>query len=133
MSTLSFDKDVISIGRWYAEKNNISLSRLAGYLLHKATSSSLCLATALPFCRKKGQKTPRQKIKLLSSNLSGVAVDETVKNQSSMSLKMAWEDYTTVANKYKCIITKDKSDFYFSAIEVLNGEEFFEKYTVRSV
>ena len=90
MSTLSFDKDVISIGRWYAEKNNISLSRLVGYLLHKATSSSLCLATALPFCRKKEQKTPGQKIKLLSSNLSSVAVDEksvdeTVKNQSSMS------------------------------------------------
>jgi len=65
MSTLSFDKDVITIGRWYAEKNNISLSRLVGFLLHK-------------------------------------------------------------------VITKDKCNFYFSEIEVLNGEEFFEQYIVRS-
>ena len=38
--TLSFDEDVISKGKRYAEKNNISLSRLVEYLLRKATSSS---------------------------------------------------------------------------------------------
>ena len=27
---------------------------------------------------------------------------------------------------------KDKCNFYFSEIEVLNGEEFFEQYIVRS-
>ena len=58
MSTLSFDKDVISIGRWYAEKNNISLSRLAGYLLHKATSSSLFWLLLFHFAEKKDKKLP---------------------------------------------------------------------------
>ena len=38
--TLSFDEDVISKGKRYAEKNNISLSRLVEYLLRKTTSSS---------------------------------------------------------------------------------------------
>jgi len=116
MSTLSFDKDVISIGRWYAEKNNISLSRLAGYLLHKATSSSLCLATALPFCRKKGQKTPSQKIKLLSSNLSSVAVDETVKNQSSMSLKMTWKITQPWPISINALLQKIKVIFIFQRL-----------------
>lgn len=38
--TLSFDADVINKGKRYAEKNNISLSRLVEYLLRKATSST---------------------------------------------------------------------------------------------
>ena len=38
--TLSFDEDVISKAKRYAEKNNISLSRLVEYLLRKTTSST---------------------------------------------------------------------------------------------
>ena len=38
--TLSFDADVINKGKRYAEKNNISLSRLVEYLLRKTTSST---------------------------------------------------------------------------------------------
>lgn len=38
--TLSFDESVISKAKRYAEKNNISLSRLIEFLLKKVTSSN---------------------------------------------------------------------------------------------
>jgi len=38
--TLSFNEDVISKAKRYAEKNNISLSRLVEFLLQKTTSSN---------------------------------------------------------------------------------------------
>jgi antitoxin component of RelBE/YafQ-DinJ toxin-antitoxin module len=37
--TLSFDEDVISKAKQYAENNNISLSRLTEFLLQKITSN----------------------------------------------------------------------------------------------
>jgi antitoxin component of RelBE/YafQ-DinJ toxin-antitoxin module len=38
--TLSFDESVISKAKKYAEKNNISLSRLIEFLLKKITSNN---------------------------------------------------------------------------------------------
>ena len=38
--TLSFNEDVITNAKRYAEKNNISLSRLVEFLLMKTTSSN---------------------------------------------------------------------------------------------
>ena len=38
--TLSFDESVISKAKKYAEKNNISLSRLIEYLLKKVTANN---------------------------------------------------------------------------------------------
>ena len=38
--TLSFDESVISKAKKYAEKNNISLSRLIEFLLKKVTSNN---------------------------------------------------------------------------------------------
>lgn len=38
--TLSFDEAIIKKAKKYAEKNNISLSRLVEYLLKKVTSNS---------------------------------------------------------------------------------------------
>ena len=46
--TLSFDKDVIIKAKEYAEANNISLSRLAEYLLRKVTSSNYASLEDLP-------------------------------------------------------------------------------------
>ncbi len=37
--TLSFDENIISRAKRYAEKNNMSLSRLVEFLLRKVTSS----------------------------------------------------------------------------------------------
>ncbi len=46
--TLSFDETVIKKAKKYAEKNNISLSRLTEFLLRKVTSNSYQSLEDLP-------------------------------------------------------------------------------------
>ncbi len=36
--------------------------------------------------------------------------------------------YSALGNRCDCIITEDLDDFYFSKIEILRSEDFFEKY-----
>jgi predicted nucleic acid-binding protein len=38
------------------------------------------------------------------------------------------EYYSAIESKCDCIITEDTDDFYFSKIEVIGSEHFFEKY-----
>lgn len=46
--TLSFNKSVIERAKEYADKNNISVSRLTEFLLNKVTSSSYISLENLP-------------------------------------------------------------------------------------
>lgn len=46
--TLSFDESVIKKAKRYAEKNNISLSRLTEFLLQKITSNNYASLEDLP-------------------------------------------------------------------------------------
>lgn len=46
--TLSFDEAIINKAKRYAEKNNISLSRLVEYLLQKTTSANYASLEDLP-------------------------------------------------------------------------------------
>jgi antitoxin component of RelBE/YafQ-DinJ toxin-antitoxin module len=46
--TLSFDEGVVNKAKRYAEKNNISLSRLVEYLLQKTTSDNYLSLEDLP-------------------------------------------------------------------------------------
>ncbi|MGB3949178.1 MAG: DUF6364 family protein [Bacteroidia bacterium] len=46
--TLSFDKDVIDRAKLYAEKNNMSLSRLMEFLLDKITTNNYTSLEELP-------------------------------------------------------------------------------------
>ena len=46
--TLSFDQDVIAKAKKYAEKNNISLSRLTEFLLSKVTNANYPSIDELP-------------------------------------------------------------------------------------
>lgn len=46
--TLSFDRNVIGRAKKYAEKQNISLSRLTEFLLHKVTSGHYSDLEELP-------------------------------------------------------------------------------------
>ena len=50
------------------------------------------------------------------------------KKYNSISAKNGLDYYSAVESKCDCIITEDIHDFYFSKIEVLNSESFFEKY-----
>jgi predicted nucleic acid-binding protein len=96
-------------------------------------TSPLCLAIAFYFAEKKSKRTAREKIGLLSEHLSIAAVTEatvkkTTKNHSIHDFEDGLEYYSALENKCECIITEDVKDFYFSEIEVLTGEKFFEKY-----
>lgn len=96
-------------------------------------TSPLCLAIAFYFAEKKNKKTAREKIGLLSEHLSVAAITETTvkkttKNPSVHDFEDGLEYYAALENKCECIITEDVKDFYFSEIEVITGEKFFEKY-----
>lgn len=99
-------------------------------------TSPLCLAISFYFAEKKNKKTAKQKIKLLASNVNIAAIDEkcvieTIQNQSVNDFEDGLEYYAAISNKCKVIITEDKDDFYFSDIDVLSCEEFFEKYMAK--
>jgi predicted nucleic acid-binding protein len=55
-------------------------------------------------------------------------VSKTLKNPGINDFEDGLEYYAALENKCDCIITEDIEDFYFSEIEVLRSEAFFEKY-----
>ena len=99
-------------------------------------TSPICLAIAFYFAEKKNKKTAREKIRLLSENLSVAAISETIvrkatKNSAIHDFEDGLEYYAAIESKCDCIVTEDVKDFYFSAIEVISGEDFFEKYLTK--
>lgn len=99
-------------------------------------TSPLCLAIAFYFAEKKNKKLARQKVGLLSEHLSIAAISETTvrkatKNSAIHDFEDGLEYYAALENKCQCIITEDINDFYFSDIEVINTEGFFEKYLTK--
>jgi predicted nucleic acid-binding protein len=103
----------------------------------KVYTSPLCLAIAFYFAEKKsGNKMALEKIKLLATKvkIAGVTseeVIETVRNIRVKDFEDGLEYYSAVAATCTCIITNDVKDFYFSEIEVLKADVFFEKYLVQ--
>ncbi len=103
----------------------------------KVYTSPLCLAIAFYFTEKKnGTALAKKKISVLSEKLKITTIDEkTVKNAAAEKAIEDFEDgmqyYSALNAKCKCIITEDKNDFYFSAIEVLSAEEFLLKHVVK--
>lgn len=96
-------------------------------------TSPICLAIAFYFAEKKNKKTAREKIGLLSEKLHVAAISETAvrkaaRNSAIHDFEDGLEYYAALESKCDCIITEDVKDFYFSAIEVISGEGFFEKY-----
>jgi predicted nucleic acid-binding protein len=97
-------------------------------------TSPVCLAIAFYFAEKKHKtKMAKQKIRLLSEHLSIAAVTESVvsktaKNPAVNDFEDGLEYYAAIESKCQCIITENIRDFYFSDIEVISSEAFFEKY-----
>jgi predicted nucleic acid-binding protein len=100
-------------------------------------TSPVCLSIAFYFAEKKHKtKIARQKIGLLCDKLkiaeaAKTSVTKTVKNNSINDFEDGLEYYAALENKCACIITEDVNDFYFSDIEVLSSNDFFEKYMHR--
>jgi predicted nucleic acid-binding protein len=100
---------------------------------YKLYTSPLCLAIAFYFAQKKSKKTAKQKIELLSKHLqiadvTNATVQKALQNNAVHDFEDGMEYYSALENKCTCIITEDTKDFYFSDIEVLTAQDFFDEH-----
>ena len=97
-------------------------------------TSPVCLAIAFYFAEKKYKSTSaKKKIQILCDHINIAATDkkivlQSLNNPAVNDFEDGLEYYSAIENKCDCIITEDIKDFYFSKIEVLSSENFFEKY-----
>lgn len=112
----------------------ISLADKNKFLMY---TSPVCLAIAFYFTEKKfGTLKAKNKIHLLSYHLKITTVNETTVSRTLQTpaindFEDGLEYYSAFEEKCNCIVTEDVDDFYFSKIEVLRSEEFFEKYLLQ--
>lgn len=103
----------------------------------KLFSSPICLAIAFYFAEKKYKaEKAKAKIHLLCLHIniaeaSEKSVIKALQDKSVSDLEDGFEYYAAIESKCNCIVTEDTDDFYFSKIEVLNCESFFEKYLMK--
>lgn len=100
----------------------------------KLYTSPLCLGIAWYFSAKKsGETLAKKKITHLVDHIS-ITIDDEITVRKSLSnpkikdIEDGFGYYSALQSRCKCIVTANKKDFYFSEIEVLNAEEFLEKY-----
>ena len=97
-------------------------------------TSPVCLAIAFYFVEKKHTSIlAKKKISILCEHINIAdanknTVLQALKNPAVNDFEDGLEYYSAVENKCDCIITEDIGDFYFSKIEVIRSEDFFEKY-----
>lgn len=97
-------------------------------------TSPVCLAIAFYFAEKKyNSPSAKEKIKILCDHIHIASANKStvlrsLQNPAINDFEDGLEYYSAVENKCNCIITEDINDFYFSKIEVLGSEKFFEKY-----
>ena len=114
--------------------NSARILSLAGNKKFRILTSPICLAIAYYFAEKKHKSSlAKAKIKTLSEYItiasnSCEAVLKCLENPSIHDFEDGLEYYAALESNCDCIITENKSDFYFSEIEVLNSEEFCKKY-----
>lgn len=100
----------------------------------KLYTSPICLAICYYFCSKKYNTTiAKQKVLLLASNINLALSKETdiafIANNKNIEDFEDGLQYCAALNaNCTCIITEDTNDYYFSKIEILNTEHFFDKY-----
>ena len=100
-------------------------------------TSPICLAIAFYFAEKKYKaEKAKEKIQILCRHINTAeatktSVQKTLKNKSIRDFEDGLEYYAAIENNCTCIITEDRDDFYFSKIEVLTSEAFFEKYMMK--
>ncbi|MGI8584481.1 MAG: type II toxin-antitoxin system VapC family toxin [Chitinophagaceae bacterium] len=101
-------------------------------------TSPVCLAIAFYFAEKKYKSaSAKNKIQILCDHINIAAANkstvlQSLNNPAVNDFEDGLEYYSAVENKCDCIITEDVDDFYFSKIEVLSSENFFEKYLLNS-
>ena len=100
-------------------------------------TSPLCLAIGAYYAEKKsGRRMAKKKAMLLAEKLKITRLDASTAKRALADkrvedLEDGMEYYSAVDAKCSAIVTYDRNDFHFSALEVLDGEEFLLKYAVR--
>lgn len=100
-------------------------------------TSPVCLAIAFYFAEKKsGTQLAKDKIKLLASKLAIAdlgkkEVLQALENKKVNDFEDGMQYYSALANKCEAIITQDTEDYYYSSIEVLDAEEFLQRYVLK--
>jgi predicted nucleic acid-binding protein len=100
-------------------------------------TSPVCLAIAFYFAEKKHKSVlAKKKIRILCEhiNISDAnknTVVQSLENVAVNDFEDGLEYYSALENKCDCIITEDILDFYFSKIEVIRSEDFFNKYLAK--
>jgi len=117
-----------------------STARIISLADHKKFTiytSPVCLAIAFYFSEKKsGTELAKQKVSLLASKLSITnigkrEVEQALANKKVSDFEDGMQYYAAVENKCTVILTQDTGDYYYSAIEVLNAEDFLKKHVLK--
>ena len=100
-------------------------------------TSPMCLAIGAYYAEKKsGRRVAKKKAALLAQKLKITSLDDSTAKRALTDkrvedLEDGMEYYSAVDAKCTAIVTYDRNDFHFSAMEVLDGEEFLLKYAVK--
>jgi len=101
-------------------------------------TTPVCLAIAFYFAEKKYKSiSAKNKVRVLCEHINILTVNKStvlkaLQNPAVNDFEDGLEYYAALESNCDCIITEDISDFYFSEIEVIRSEEFFEKYLVNT-
>ncbi|HEY8689130.1 MAG TPA: PIN domain-containing protein [Chitinophagaceae bacterium] len=101
-------------------------------------TSPVCLAIAFYFAEKKYKSVlAKKRIQILCDHINIAPANkstvlQSLNNPAVNDFEDGLEYYSALENKCDCIITEDINDFYFSKIEVISSESFFEKYLLNS-
>lgn len=110
---------------------------LAGSGKTRIYTSPVCLAIAFYFAEKKySTSSAKEKLRILSQHLEIAATNAgSVRSAFADPSVNDFEDglqyYSAREAGCQCIVTEDKDDFYFSKIQVLSAEEFYETHMAR--
>ncbi len=113
----------------------LSLSDKKGF---EVFTSPICLAIAFYFAEKKfGAAKAKEKISILCEHIkiaeaTRTSVKKAINDKAVLDFEDGLEYYAAMESNCHCIVTNDVDDFYFSRIEVLNSNVFFEKFLVKT-
>jgi predicted nucleic acid-binding protein len=97
-------------------------------------TTNICLAIVYYFATKKhGHKGAKDRVSVLVQHLDIAECGKkealcVSQNKKIYDFEDGLQYYAALHDKCTCIVTNDLEDFYFSDLEVLDAERFFNKY-----
>jgi len=110
---------------------------LAGNSKTRIFTTPICLAIAYYFAEKKYRSaSAKARLQVLSEHIEIAAANtHVVRSAFADPAVKDFEDgleyYAALEAGCQCIVTEDKDDYYFSKIQVLTAQEFYEIHMAR--